>query len=95
MSAFRANHVQGVDDDDDPYGQAGPSSSSRHFAFDHDEDDAITIGGPSTLRASASSFPSHVDHSRRSATDTAHYHDGRPVLSGFELDPLSAPPDKW
>lgn len=90
--AMRANHVQ-VDEEDDPYGvdEGGPSRSNRHYAFDDLEDEAVTIGAPSTSAASTSRAQYQVS----ADIDTSRYHDGQPVLPGFELDPLGAPADKW
>ena len=79
-----------MDDEDDPYAVAGPSS--RPFAFTgEDEDMPVVIGGPSP------SMSSSKPYSRETNTDIDHtrWHDGRPVLSGFELDPLGVPADKW
>lgn len=89
MADIRANHVD-MEDDDDPYSVAGPSSS-RPFAFTgEDEDMPVVIGGPSRT----STNPSRQETSR-SDIDTTRWHDGRPVLPGFELDPLGVPADKW
>lgn len=67
------------------------SSQSRAYAFDanENEDDVINIGGPSR------SGPKFKPPSEAAPTDTTRWHDGRPVLPGFELDPLGVPPDKW
>lgn len=79
-------------DDDDPYSVAGPSTS-RPFAFTgEDEDMPVVIGEPS--RNLTSTIPSRQQTSR-SDIDTTRWHDGRPVLPGFELDPLGVPADKW
>lgn len=91
---LRANHVQ-VDEDEDFYGgyEGGPSRSNRHYAFDDLEDEAVTIGA--TAKAGPSGSGSRSAISVSSDIDTSRYHDGRPVLPGFELDPLGAPTDKW
>jgi G patch domain-containing protein 1 len=91
---LRANHVQ-VDEDDDVYGgyEGGPSRSNRHYAFDDLEDEPITIGASSAAGPSFSR--PHQAITVSSDIDTTRYHDGRPVLPGFELDPLGAPTDKW
>lgn len=89
-----------MDDEDDPYAIAGPSTSARPFAFtdaDEDEDMPVVIGGsagPSRLPPSARDMSSS-SRGGRSDIDTTRWHDGRPVLSGFELDPLGVPADKW
>ncbi|WWD20137.1 hypothetical protein CI109_104613 [Kwoniella shandongensis] len=98
-AVFRAGHVV-EDEDDDLYG--GPSgSSSQHFAFNHgdeEDDDVIVMGGPSTSRPGLGSrrgpgrerppFDGGAGGDER-------WHDGRPVLVGFALDPKGVPPDKW
>lgn len=50
------------------------------------------IGG-STSTPTSMSFSSKKTQS--SDIDTSRWHDGRPVLPGFELDPLGVPTDKW
>jgi G patch domain-containing protein 1 len=91
-AAIRANHVD-MDDDDDPYSLAGPSTSARPFAFtDEDEDMPVVIGGPADPPLSSSIPPPSRS---RSDLDTTRWHDGRPVLNRFELDPLGVPTDKW
>lgn len=75
------------DDDDDPYA-AGPSSAGA-FAFEHGDgdDDVIVMGGK------------EESQDRNRGTDYAprddRWHDGRPILGGFALDPLGVPTDKW
>ena len=95
---LRANHVQ-VDDDDDPYGPddngAGPSRTDRHYAFDDVEDDSLTIGALSPTASTRTNARGQSAISVSADIDTSRYHDGRPVLPGFELDPLGAPADKW
>jgi G patch domain-containing protein 1 len=84
--------VNDDDDDDDPYGTTGASSSSLAFAFDNkveQDDDIVVMGEPSkpTKRP--------LDTSKRPAASTDTWHDGRPVLQGFVMDPLGVPTDKW
>lgn len=67
--------------------EAGPSTSLA-FAFDQNaDDDVITMGGPSSReqRTQPGDYAQSGDR----------WHDGRPVLSGFALDPLGVPTDKW
>jgi G patch domain-containing protein 1 len=80
--------VGGMDEDDDPYG-AGPSGSDHHLAFEHDEEDEVVVMGER---------PGLGSSSRPAATEAGganHWHDGRPVLPTFQLDPLGVPTDKW
>lgn len=80
------------DDDDDPYGTTGASSSSLAFAFDNateQNDDVIVMG-----ELAKPADRSQAGTSRKpGSTDT--WHDGRPMLQGFVLDPLGVPTDKW
>lgn len=80
------------DDDDDPYGTTGASSSSLAFAFDNnaEQDDDIVVMGESSKPTKRPSDPSN-----RSTASSDTWHDGRPVLPGFVLDPLGVPTDKW
>ncbi|ODO06894.1 hypothetical protein I350_04254 [Cryptococcus amylolentus CBS 6273] len=76
------------EDDDDPY-SAGPSGS--HYAFDNHEqpeDEIITLGPKAGLGSSTS---------RPSSTSVSHdtWHDGRPILPRFVLDPKGVPQDTW
>lgn len=85
--AFGAAHRAMQDDDDDPYGTAEASSSSLAFAFDNNaeaDDDIVVMGEPA---------PKTDKPKPPGSTDT--WHDGRPVLQGFVLDPLGVPTDKW
>ncbi|WWC73506.1 uncharacterized protein I206_107477 [Kwoniella pini CBS 10737] len=77
------------DIEDDPYVEAGPSS--RHLAFDSmdDEDEIIMMGGSRPGLGSRSNKENRFDGPQ----DT--WHDGRPVLAGFSLDPKGVPPDTW
>lgn len=80
-----------MEDDDDPYGTGEASSSSLAFAFDNlaeADDDIVVMGQPAPTAR-----PGESKTKQPGATDT--WHDGRPVLPGFVLDPLSAPTDKW
>ncbi|KAK8849514.1 hypothetical protein IAR55_004848 [Kwoniella newhampshirensis] len=96
-AVFRAGHVL-EEEDDDPY--AGPSASgSQHFAFgeDEDEDDVIVMGGPSFrpgLGTKSGSGRGRAQFDNEKAGEDR-WHDGRPVLVGFALDPKGVPPDKW
>lgn len=76
----------GEDDEDDPYGVGG-ADDARHYAFDNgeEEDDTFVMGGPTP----------QPESSKKSQADANHWHDGRRVLEGFELDPLGVPTDKW
>ena len=79
------------DDEDDPYGAS--SSAKVEYVFDNtvdQDDDVVVMGGPSrpTERSGASI-------TGRGAEGDERWHDGRPVLAGFSLDPLGVPPDKW
>lgn len=82
------------DEDDDPYGAEGSGSNSRHFAFDNGEveDEVIVMGGPSKPPTRESNGHKALV-GEGNGTDT--WHDGRPVLAGFALDPLGVPTDKW
>ncbi|TYJ57838.1 hypothetical protein B9479_001448 [Cryptococcus floricola] len=76
------------EDDDDPY-SAGPSGS--HYAFDNHEqpeDEIITLGPKAGLGSSTS---------RPSSTSVSHdtWHDGRPILPRFVLDPKGVSQDTW
>ncbi|WVQ79390.1 hypothetical protein IAT38_001487 [Cryptococcus sp. DSM 104549] len=86
-----------LDDDDDPYG-AGPSTSSLAFAFDHGDeadDDVIVMGGASQRPGLGSGMPGSRGGQSSSAGSDDRWHDGRPVLAGFMLDPDGVPADKW
>lgn len=82
------------DEGDDPYA-VGPSTSSRSFAFDHndDEDDVIVMGGPA--RPGLGIGSTDVLGGKKTVGGQDHWHDGRPVLVGFMLDPKGVPQDKW
>lgn len=82
------------DEGDDPYA-VGPSTSSRSFAFDHndDEDDVIVMGGPA--RPGLGIGSTDVRGGKKTVGGQDHWHDGRPVLVGFMLDPKGVPQDKW
>ncbi|WWC65679.1 uncharacterized protein I303_108300 [Kwoniella dejecticola CBS 10117] len=77
------------DDHEDPYSEAGPST--RHLAFDgmDDDDEVILMGGPRPGLGSKSN-----QENRYTGTQDT-WHDGRPVLPRFSLDPKGVPPDKW
>ncbi|OWZ54348.1 G patch domain-containing protein 1 [Cryptococcus neoformans 125.91] len=81
-------------EDDDPYA-VGPSTSSRPFAFDHndDEDDVIVMGG--SARPGLGMRSTDVGGGQKAVDGEDHWHDGRPVLVGFMLDPKGVPQDKW
>ncbi|EAL20787.1 hypothetical protein CNBE1490 [Cryptococcus deneoformans B-3501A] len=81
-------------EDDDPYA-VGPSTSSRPFAFDHndDEDDVIVMGG--SARPGLGMGSTDVQGGKKAVDAEDHWHDGRPVLVGFMLDPEGVPQDKW
>jgi G patch domain-containing protein 1 len=84
-------YVNDDDDDDDPYGSTNASSSSLAFAFDNaaeQNDDVIVMGEIAKPDRSQAGAPR-----KSGSTDT--WHDGRPVLPGFVLDPLGVPTDKW
>ncbi|OCF37096.1 G patch domain-containing protein 1 [Kwoniella heveanensis BCC8398] len=89
------------DDFDDPYAEAGPST--RRLAFDHgeDEDDDVILMGSSDRPGlgMSSKRKNGRDGERGSRTSDDYgddrWHDGRPVLVGFALDPKGVPPDKW
>lgn len=86
-----ADRASTIEDDDDPYGNAEASSSSLAFAFDNNaeaDDDIVVMGQPAPTPRNGSS-----NVQKPGATDT--WHDGRPMLSGFVLDPLGVPTDKW
>lgn len=84
-----------MDDEDDPYSTTEASTSARPFAFtEEDEDMPVVIGGPGP--SSLSHFtPTFTGTGKNTDLDTSRWHDGRPVLPGFELDPLGVPTDKW
>ncbi|RXK36349.1 G patch domain-containing protein 1 [Tremella mesenterica] len=76
------------DEEDDPYAEAGPSTRP-HLVFEPDEEDeVIVMGGPVPKSSGTLS-------EKPQGNDKHHWHDGRPVLPNFELDPLSVPTDKW
>ncbi|WVF68630.1 hypothetical protein IAT40_003400 [Kwoniella sp. CBS 6097] len=89
------------DDFDDPYAEAGPSS--RHLAFDHgdDEDDDVILMGTSERPGLGLGSKKKNDRNGEAPTRNAgrfgedRWHDGRPVLVGFALDPKGVPPDTW
>ncbi|WWC95390.1 hypothetical protein V866_002252 [Kwoniella sp. B9012] len=91
----RAMGARQLDDDDyDPYSEAGPSS--RPLAFDgSDDDDEVIMMGGSTRPGlgSKSNKENRYSAGREVQQDT--WHDGRPVLKGFALDPKGVPQDKW
>jgi G patch domain-containing protein 1 len=88
--AFETRRDAVDEDEEDPYGPAG--STDRPYAFDNGDgdDDVIMMGGPSRTAPR-----SDQNRSRAPADDLERWHDGRPVLTGFSLDPLGVPPDKW
>jgi len=91
LSAFGVGHVDDDDDDDDPYGAS--TSGAGEYVFDNGgekEDEIIVMGGPSRQTMSSRSRDD-----RRGKEGDERWHDGRPVLAGFALDPLGVPPDKW
>ncbi|WVW86716.1 hypothetical protein I302_108770 [Kwoniella bestiolae CBS 10118] len=83
------------DDEFDPYSEAGPSS--RPLAFDglDEEDEVIMMGG--STRPGLGSGSNRNKENRFTGMDVQQdtWHDGRPVLKGFALDPKGVPPDKW
>ncbi|WVQ96167.1 hypothetical protein IAU59_003270 [Kwoniella sp. CBS 9459] len=83
------------DDYDDPYAEAGPST--RQLAFDHgdnEEEDVIVMGSSDRPGLGMSAKRPHGrDKADRNGEDR--WHDGRPVLVGFALDPKGVPPDRW
>ncbi|WVR08224.1 hypothetical protein IAU60_005271 [Kwoniella sp. DSM 27419] len=86
-----------LDEDDDPYAEAGPSSRPFAFEMNADDDDIIVMGSSDQpgLGANASRLnrPGKENLMHGIAQDA--WHDGRPVLAGFALDPKGVPPDKW
>ncbi|WRT69506.1 uncharacterized protein IL334_006492 [Kwoniella shivajii] len=80
-------------DNDDPYAEAGPSSRRLAFDLADDDDDVIMMGGSSRPGLGSRSNKENVGGRQSSGQDT--WHDGRPVLLGFALDPKGVPPDKW
>jgi G patch domain-containing protein 1 len=84
--------VNDDDDDDDPYGTTGASSSSLAFAFDNaaEQNDDVIVMGEMAKPADRSQ-----PQAPRKTGSTDTWHDGRPVLAGFVLDPLGVPTDKW
>ncbi|EIW71722.1 hypothetical protein TREMEDRAFT_27509 [Tremella mesenterica DSM 1558] len=76
------------DEEDDPYAEAGPSTRP-HLVFEPDEEDEVIVMGGPVLKSSGPL--SEKPH----GNDKNHWHDGKPVLPNFELDPLSVPTDKW
>jgi G patch domain-containing protein 1 len=88
------------EEEDDIYntaGTAGASSSSRAFAFDTAEpdEDVVVMGGPSRADANRPDRAGRAVLGRTVPDDVERWHDGRPVLVGFMLDPKGVPPDKW
>jgi G patch domain-containing protein 1 len=83
----------GEDEEDDPYG-SGPSAGldSRHYAFDHGEEDndVIVMGDQPSSKDTRDSRGGN-----RASASGDHWHDGRPVVVGFILDIKGAPKDKW
>lgn len=82
----------GDEDEDDPYG-AGPSAGldSRHYAFDHGEEDGDII----VMGDQPSSRDPREARGDCAAASADSWHDGRPLLVGFVLDIKGVPGDKW
>ena len=79
------------DDDDDPYG--GTTGGAVEYVFDNaadTDDNIIVMGGPSRAGSKSGArrdgVPKEADE---------RWHDGRPVLAGFALDPLGVRADEW
>lgn len=89
IEAFGVGHAD--EDDDDPYGAS--TSGATEYVFDNagDKDEDIIIMGGRSRSASKPGGPS----GGRGREGDERWHDDRPVLAGFELDPLGVPPDKW
>lgn len=79
------------DDEDDPYGAS--TSGVGPYVFDNaaDNNDEIIVMG----RPSRPGLSSGAANGGRGKEGDERWHDGRPLLSGFQLDPLGVPPDKW
>ncbi|KLT41563.1 DUF1604-domain-containing protein [Cutaneotrichosporon oleaginosum] len=75
------------EDDHDPYG--ADATDRTHYVFD-DEDvdgDMIVLGQPGASNT--------VADGARNAASAERWHDGRPVLAGFALDPKGVPTETW
>ncbi|ORY34948.1 hypothetical protein BCR39DRAFT_563551 [Naematelia encephala] len=83
------------EDDEDPYGVSHTGGDGLHFAFDTNEEDGdiVVMGGPSRQPSSIKSGTNGAGRQPLDADDR--WHDGRPVLPGFVLDPLGVPTEKW
>lgn len=80
--------ISGDDDDDDPYG--ADATDRTHYVFDNEDaaaDDMIVLGQPDSS-GPASDKP-------RAGGSSDRWHDGRPVLTGFILDPKGVPKETW
>lgn len=80
-----------AEDDEDDMFSAGPSRDSLHYAFDSGEvdDDTIVLGQTGTSGGDTTAVTSATPGS------TDRWHDGRPIMAGFILDPKGVPQDKW
>ncbi|BEI88274.1 uncharacterized protein CcaverHIS019_0109920 [Cutaneotrichosporon cavernicola] len=75
------------EDDDDPY--SADATDQTHYVFDNEDvgDETIVLGQPGA--------PESGGDEARSGSNTARWHDGRPVLTGFVLDPKGVPKETW
>ncbi|ORX37960.1 hypothetical protein BD324DRAFT_578686 [Kockovaella imperatae] len=88
-AAFGAARRPEMDEDEDPYAET--STSNQRFVLDQggdDEGDIIMVGGHADRTKNSRDTTSGPDRTDR-------WHDGRPILPGFTLDPKGVPPDKW
>lgn len=73
----------GEDDEEDPYTTTSGADRTV-YAFDDEDEDNFVMVGQQSARSD-----------RPRVQDENHWHDGRPILRGFVLDPKGVPKDKW
>lgn len=71
------------DDEEDPYTTTSGADRTV-YAFDDEDEDNFVMVGQQSARSD-----------RPRVQDENHWHDGRPILRGFVLDPKGVPKDKW
>lgn len=73
----------GEDDEEDPYTTTSGEDRTVYAFDDGDDADVIMVG----QQSEGSKEPK--------VRDGNHWHDGRPIMQGFVLDPNGVPKDKW
>lgn len=74
----------GEDDEEDPYTTTSGADRTVYAFDDGEADDVVMVGQQSDRPVAAPKVQ-----------DENHWHDGRPILQGFVLDPKGVPKDKW